>query len=292
MRDRGADYVIGAKNFSEQYILAELMAARLEAEGARVRRKEGLGSAVIFRALAGGEIDVYVDYSGTLWTNVLERRDMPPRAALLEELTRFMRERYGVIVLGSLGFENAYALAMRSDRAAALGVRTISELAPQTPRLTLGSDLEFLSRPEWAALRDAYRLAFREERSFNPTFMYRALQDGQVDVISAFSSDGRIAADKLVVLDRRQARDPVLRRRDPARAEARQRRGAAPRADAARRRDLRRDDARRPTSCSTATPTRPPSRMRFGSSPRICGSNRRKPEETDACFTRGRISIT
>jgi osmoprotectant transport system permease protein len=112
-----------------------------------------------------------------------------------------MRERYGVIVLGSLGFENAYGLAMRTDRAAALGVRTISELVPHAPQLALGSDLEFLSRPEWAALRDTYHLAFREERSFNPTFMYRALQDGLVDVISAFTSDGRLAGDKLVVLD-------------------------------------------------------------------------------------------
>ena len=60
-------------------------------------------------------------------------------------------------MLGSLGFENAYALAMRPDRAAALGVRTIADLAPHAPQLTLGSDLEFLSRPEWAALRDTYR---------------------------------------------------------------------------------------------------------------------------------------
>jgi osmoprotectant transport system permease protein len=198
---RSADYVLGAKNFSEQYILASLMASRIEAEGQRVGLKEGLGSAVIFRALAGNEIDAYVDYSGTLWTNVMERRDVPPRVVMLQELTRFMSERYGVTVLGSLGFENAYGLAMRTERAAALGVRTISELVPHAPQLALGSDLEFLSRPEWAALRDTYHLAFREERSFNPTFMYRALQDGLVDVISAFTSDGRLAGDKLVVLD-------------------------------------------------------------------------------------------
>src|SRR6516165_771913 len=170
---RGADYVLGAKNFSEQYILASLMASRIEAEGDRVRLKEGLGSAVIFRALAGDEIDAYVDYSGTLWSNVMERRDVPPREVMLAELTRFMRERYGVTVLGALGFENAYALAMRRDRAAALGVRTITDLAPLTPRLTLGSDLEFLSRPEWAALQAAYGLAFQQEKTFNPTVMYR-----------------------------------------------------------------------------------------------------------------------
>src|SRR5215471_12322162 len=193
-------YVIGAKNFSEQFILAELMAERLEAAGQRVERKQGLGSAVIFRSLAGGDIDAYVDYSGTLWTNVLGRSDVLPREAMLEALTVALRERYGVTVLGALGFENAYALAMRPARATEAGIATIAELAPQTPHLKLGSDLEFLGRPEWTALKQAYRLSFAEEKSYNPTFMYRAIVDGSVDVISAFSSDGRIAADNLVVL--------------------------------------------------------------------------------------------
>ncbi len=103
-------------------------------------------------------------------------------------------------VLGTLGFENAYALAMRSARAAEAKIATIADLAPLTPHLRLGSDLEFLSRPEWAALKQAYGLRFAEEKSYNPTFMYRALADGTVDVISAFSSDGRIAADHLMVL--------------------------------------------------------------------------------------------
>ena len=194
----GATYVLGAKNFSEQFILADLMAMRLEASGRSVARKTGLGSAVIFRALVSGDIDAYVDYSGTLWTNVLARRDTPPRDVMLDELTRIMRDRYGVTVLGALGFENAYALAMRRNRAA--GIATIADLVPAAPRLTLGSDLEFLSRPEWAALKQAYGLAFAQEKSFSPTFMYRAIADGSVDVISAFSSDGRIAADDLVVL--------------------------------------------------------------------------------------------
>jgi hypothetical protein len=106
-----------------------------------------------------------------------------------------------VTVLGALGFENAYTLAMRGERAGALGVRTIADLTPLAPRLALGSDLEFLSRPEWAALRNAYGLAFGEEKSFNPTFMNRAIQDGLADVISAFSSDGRLAGDALVTLE-------------------------------------------------------------------------------------------
>jgi osmoprotectant transport system permease protein len=196
----GRGYVIGAKNFSEQFILAELMSQRLETAGYHVERKQGLGSAVIFRALASGDIDAYVDYSGTLWTNVLGRSDPMSRQAMLDALTAALRERYGVMVLGALGFENAYALAMRSARASESKISTIAELAPLTPHLKLGSDLEFLGRPEWAALKRAYSLSFAEEKSYNPTFMYRAIMEGSVDVISAFSSDGRIAADNLVVL--------------------------------------------------------------------------------------------
>lgn len=194
------NYRIGAKGFSEQFILAELIADRLRATGASARVVSGLGSAVAFRALASGDIDVYVDYSGTLWTNVLGRSDAPPREAMNAELTRALRNDYGVVVAGRLGFENAYALVMKRARAQALGVSSIDDLASRAPSLAIGADLEFLSRPEWAGLRDAYGLRFREARSFAPTFMYRALTGGEVDVISGFSSDGRIAAYDLVTL--------------------------------------------------------------------------------------------
>ena len=195
-----AAYKVGAKNFSEQYILAELMASRLRATGAVVSMKEDLGSATAYRAVASGEVDVYIDYSGTLWANVLGHKDNPGRAAVLAALGRELKVRDGVTVLGAVGFENAYALAMRADRARALGIGSVADLAARAPTLKLGSDLEFLSRPEWAAIRDAYGLSFARQTSYQPTFMYRALADGEADVISAFSSDGRIAANKLVIL--------------------------------------------------------------------------------------------
>ena len=120
-----------------------------------------------------------------------------------------LRTRDGVLVLGSLGFENAYALAMRRSEAAKLGIASLDDLAAHAGDLTFGADLEFLSRPEWASVRDAYHLKFRKEDQYQPTFMYRALMSGQADVISAFSSDGRIAADELVVLsDPRHALPP------------------------------------------------------------------------------------
>jgi osmoprotectant transport system substrate-binding protein/osmoprotectant transport system permease protein len=193
-------YLVGAKNFSEQFILAELISERLQGQGVAVARKEGLGSAVAFRALAGSDIDVYVDYSGTLWANVLGRSDTPASAAMLSQLTAELAQRFGVTLLGPLGFENAYALAMRRERAAALGIATIADLARHAGELDFGSDLEFLSRPEWTALEAAYGLKFRTQRSYTPTFMYRALDSRDVDVITAFSSDGRIAAQGLVVL--------------------------------------------------------------------------------------------
>jgi osmoprotectant transport system permease protein len=194
-------YIVGAKNFGEQYILSAVMADRLRKQGASVEQRSGLGSAIAFRALANNEIDAYVDYSGTLWANVLGRKDSPPRAQLLEELTRTLQERYGVVVMGPLGFENAYALAMRRTRAQALGVASIADLAGESPRLKMGSDLEFLKRPEWTALRTRYGLNFQALREFQPTFMYRAITTDEVDVISAFSSDGRIEEYGLVVLE-------------------------------------------------------------------------------------------
>ncbi|BAK65597.1 ABC transporter substrate binding/permease protein [Sphingobium sp. SYK-6] len=197
----GKPVVIGAKNFSEQYILARVIEARLRAAGYRTERRDNLGSSVAYRALAAGDIAVYVDYAGTLWANVLQREDRPDGAAMMRTLSRELADRDGVTLLGPLGFENAYAFAMRRDRAEALGIATLADLARESPRLRLGSDLEFLSRPEWRAVEVGYGPAFRSQRAYSPTFMYRALADGSVDVISAFSSDGRIAALDLVTLD-------------------------------------------------------------------------------------------
>jgi osmoprotectant transport system permease protein len=191
---------IGAKNFSEQYILAGAIEDRLAKAGYASQRRDDLGSAVAYRALAANDVDVYVDYTGTLWTNVLGRKDTPPADMIRDTLTRELWRRDKVRLLGALGFENAYALTMRRSRAAQLHLRTLDDLARVAPGLRLGSDIEFLNRPEWQSVAAAYGLRFAETRSYNPTFMYRAIADGSADVISAFSSDGRIAALDLVTL--------------------------------------------------------------------------------------------
>jgi osmoprotectant transport system permease protein len=191
---------IGAKNFSEQYIHARVIGHRLEREGYRVRYRDGLGSAVVFGALASDDIDVYVDYSGTIWTNQMKRTDNPDKITMLRDLARWTESTHKVRMLGTLGFENAYAFAMRGDVAKRHGVASLDDLVAAAPKLNFAADLEFLERPEWAAVRRAYPLHFASAHAYNPTFMYRALDSGQADVISAFSSDGRIAAQHLTVL--------------------------------------------------------------------------------------------
>ncbi|MFN3990354.1 MAG: ABC transporter permease/substrate-binding protein [Erythrobacter sp.] len=192
--------IIASKQFSEQYILAQLIGARLEAAGYAVEYRDGLGSAVVHSAVASSNVDIAIDYTGTIWANFMKRTDNPGREAMYRTIADWEARENGVKVLGRLGFENAYAFAMRADRARALGVTSLADLAAAAPRLTVGGDPEFFERPEWFAVRDAYGLRFARSRNFAPTFMYNALQSGEADVISAYTSDGRIAADKLVVL--------------------------------------------------------------------------------------------
>lgn len=192
--------VIGAKGFSEQYILARLIGQRLQAEGFAVEYRDGLGSAVAHSAAASGEIDVYVDYTGTIWTNQMKREDNPPREEMLARIEEWETENTGIRVLGRLGFENAYGLAVPIDRAKERQLQTIDDLVPLAPQLTIGGDPEFFERPEWVAVRDTYDLRFRAKRNFSPTFMYNALRSGEADVIGAYTSDGRIEADNLTIL--------------------------------------------------------------------------------------------
>jgi osmoprotectant transport system permease protein len=195
-----ANYVIGGKTFTEQYILASLIRQRLSDVGLRAARREGLGSTVLFNALAAGEVDVYVDYSGTIWANYMRRNDVKPRNEVLTQVARWLKSQHGILMLGNLGFENAYALAMSRKRAEELGIKTIADLARHAPQMKIGGDYEFFGRPEWKAIRDGYSLQFSAQRQMDSTFMYEAAANGEVDVISAFSSDGRIAKYDLVVL--------------------------------------------------------------------------------------------
>lgn len=192
---------IGAKNFTEQFILARAIDRLLTDAGYQTQRVESLGSTVIFDQLATGELDIYVDYSGTIWANDMKRPGSAAPDIVLDEMAWWLASRHNIRHAGPLGFENAYALAMRREQADALSIETIDDLAEHAGGMRIGGDYEFFSRPEWRAIRDGYGLGFTEQISYDPTFMYEAVAGGEVDVISAFSSDGRIAAFDLVVLD-------------------------------------------------------------------------------------------
>jgi osmoprotectant transport system permease protein len=193
--------VIGTKTFTEQYILGTLIADDLNAAGVATRVLQSLGSTVAFDALATGRIDCYVDYTGTIWTNYMKRTDNPGRAAMLRGAREWLKTEHGIEIAASLGFENAYAVAMTRKRAEELGVHTIEDLIPLAPRLKMGGDYEFFGRPEWRDLMTAYGLDFESLVTMDSTLMYTAVATGEVDVITAFSSDGRLPAFDLVLLD-------------------------------------------------------------------------------------------
>ncbi len=195
-----SSYIVGAKTFAEQYVLSALIAQRLRAAGFSAGTREGLGSNVIFDALASGDIDVYVDYSGTLWANQFHHSDIKPRKELLADLTSTLA-RQNITLAGELGFENAYALVMPRKRAETLGIHSIADLASHAATMSMAADYEFFSRPEWAGLQKAYALSFRAQRQMQPDFMYAAVAAGEVDVIAGYTSDGLIAKYDLVVLD-------------------------------------------------------------------------------------------
>ena len=209
MGNARAPVIVGTKSFEEQYILGSLIEDRLQRAGFRTARRDGLGSSVIFHALAAGNVDAYVDYSGTIWANYMKRSDMPGRQAVLDQMAAWLKGKYHIGYAGALGFENAYAFAMRRDVAGRLGINTVQDLAAYAARMKIGGDYEFFGRPEWASVKKTYGLDFATMRQYQANFMYRAVADGDVDVIAAFSSDGRIAQYDLKILkDNRGALPP------------------------------------------------------------------------------------
>jgi len=205
----GGTVVIGSKTFTEQYILAETLSQLLDANGFVADRRQGMGSIILFDALANSRVDCYVDYTGTIWANAMKRDDFLPGDTLLQVMSDWLRKQHGIACLGGLGFENTYALAVRREMAEKYNLKSIADLIPIAGQLRIGSDYEFFSRPEWTALQDAYHLQFKEQVTFDPSLMYGAVAEGQCDVITAFSTDGRIVAYDLVVLaDPRRAFPP------------------------------------------------------------------------------------
>jgi osmoprotectant transport system permease protein len=202
-RDEGA-IVVGSKNFTEQLILGEIVAQTLEQEtDLPVRRRLNLGGTLICdRALLTGDIDVYVEYTGTALTAVFQQ-PMARDAGFVLDTVRDRYAQTGRAVLEPLGFDNTFAILVRGGDARERQLRTIEDAARVAPEWRAGFGYEFLDRPDgFAGLAQAYGLQFLEPpRAMDLTLTYRALAGGQVDLIAGDATAGLIRALDLVALE-------------------------------------------------------------------------------------------
>lgn len=210
---------IASKPFTEQYILGELMAQMIEGHtDLKVKRKFGLGGSIVLHgALLHDEIDLYPEYSGTALATILNVRNIP-RAEAWNRLKHIYHAQFGMRWMPPFGFSNTYAIAVRSEDAQHHNWHRISDLVPDAPELRAGFDFEFAERPDgYLGLADAYDLRFADIRDLDPNLMYEAIYKGEVDVISGYSTEGRLKKFGLVLLkdDRQFFPDyiaaPVLR---------------------------------------------------------------------------------
>ncbi len=204
--DSGADrsIVIGSKNFTEQVILGELLAQQIEARTTlKAVRKLNLGGTFIcHQALLAGQIGAYVEYTGTAATAILHAARASDAEIMFATVQQAYRQRFNVEWLPPLGFNNTFAIIIRSDDAKRLGVTTISQLARHAPKWRAGFGYEFLERPDgFPGLAKTYGLRFAAgPRVMDLALTYQALASGQVDVIAGDSTNGLIAGLKLAVL--------------------------------------------------------------------------------------------
>ena len=197
--------VIGSKNFTEQIVLAELLAQHIESKlGVEVERRVNLGGTLIcHEAVRTGSIDLYVEYTGTALTAVLDLQPSKDPAEVYERVRTAYAQRFALEVTEPLGFDNTFAIVVRGDDAQRLGIRTLSEAAPHARKWRAGFGYEFVERPDGLrALAATYGLKFAEApRLMELGLLYRALEEKKVDIVAGSMTDGVIAARGFVVLE-------------------------------------------------------------------------------------------
>jgi osmoprotectant transport system permease protein len=192
---------VGSKNFTEGYVLAEILAQTLEASGFEVERRFGLGGTLVcYQALTTGEIDVYPEYTGTIHQAILKLDAPADHDADVDALRRLLRAEHSLDLLAPLGFNNTYAIALEQSRAAALGVGRIGDLA-RHPGLKIAFSHEFVERHDgWPGLKSAYQLP-HTPAGIEHGLAYQAIGEGRIDVTDVYSTDGDIEKHGLVLLD-------------------------------------------------------------------------------------------
>lgn len=189
--------VVGSKKFTESVVLGEIATALARSTGAEATHRRDLGGTrIVWNALIRGEIDAYVEYTGTLRQEIFADRELSGPADLIGAL-----DENGIVAGAPLGFNNTYALGLRRDRAAELGIHRISDLR-EHPDLVLGFTNEFLDRGDgWPSLRDAYSLPHQDVRGLDHDLAYRGLESGAIDVMDLYSTDAEIRYYDLAVLE-------------------------------------------------------------------------------------------
>ena len=195
--------VVGSKGFTEQLVLGNMVALLMENDGFKVDRKIGLGGTdICHEAIVRGDINVYVEYTGTGLTVILKKPVLRDPEEVYQVVKKDYEEKFKLTWLKPWGFNNTYCVVMRRDDAERLKVKKVSDLKPLAKDLIFGGTIEFLARPDGVpGLTKHYGLAFKDQKGMDPGLVYMAIAEKQVDVISGFATDGRIPAFNLVVLD-------------------------------------------------------------------------------------------
>ena len=195
---------VGSKDFTEQFVVAEMYASLLEEAGFEVVRDLNLGSTpVIHEMLVAGEIDIYPEYTGTSFLTVLKQDVQTDPMVVYELVAEMYADQFGLVVLAPAPMNNTQAIAMTKARAAELGISTISDLVEQAGDVILVGPIEFLDREDgMAGLVQLYgEFEFAEYRPIDPGLRYIALANGEVDAVVAFGTDGQINEFDLLVLE-------------------------------------------------------------------------------------------
>jgi len=195
--------VICSKDFSEQVILAEILAIHIEAKtDIKVERKLNLGGSLCHQSLATGKIDLYVEYTGTGFTNILKQKPISDPKKVLDYLKQEYPKQFKAEWTEPLGFNNGFAIIVRGDDAKKLNLQTLSQLGKAAPKLRAGFGPEFKDREDgFPGLAKTYGIKFAEEpKELLLGLLYQALQQKQVDVIAGNTTDGLIQSLGLVVL--------------------------------------------------------------------------------------------
>ncbi len=190
------------KNYTEQRLLGQVLAVYLEDKGFETSVTELGGTMLCFNAIDTGEIDMYVEYTGTIYGAILEQDEILSQEETYSYVKTEMAEQYGIEVLEDLGFNNTYVLSVTKERAEELGIATVSDLVAYSNEYLIGCDLEFANRADGLpGLMEAYEgLSFKDVKSMDQGLTYQAVDTGEIDVNVSYSTDGRIAKFNLVNL--------------------------------------------------------------------------------------------